>query len=123
MRSLNRLTARTVQTLSAEGRYADGGNLYLSIRNGGKSWTFLYRERVTGRAREMGLGPVCTVSLQDARQQAHEARRLLLAGKDPLSEKKANRAEIMKARTFGDFADEFLKGALPNFKNPKHRYQ
>jgi integrase len=123
MRSSNRLTARAVQALKADGRYADGGNLYLSIGNGGKGWTFLYRERATGRLREMGLGPLSAVTLQDARQRAAAARRMLHDGVDPLADKRAKRAVLAKARTFGDYCDEFLDSALPAYSNEKHKYQ
>jgi integrase len=123
MRAMNRLTARTVQTLKAEGRHADGGGLYLTIGNGGKSWIFLYRDRVTGRLREMGLGAVTAIPLQEARQSAAAARKLLHGGIDPLADKRSKRAVAMKARTFGDFTEEFLKSALAGFKNEKHRAQ
>src|SRR5688572_15491810 len=115
MRAMNRLTARTVQTLKASGRHADGGGLYLTIGNGGKSWIFLYRDRVSGRLREMGLGPLSVVGLQDARQSAAAARKLLHEGVDPLADKRSKRAVRAQARTFGDFTDEFLKSALTGF--------
>ena len=120
---LNRLTARTVQALKAKGRYADGGNLYLSIGNGGRSWVFLYRDRVTGRLREMGLGPSSVVSLQDARQRSATARKLLHDGLDPIADKRARQATASKAKTFGEFSDDFVESILPTFKNPKHKYQ
>ena len=124
MRSLNQLTARTVQALSAPGRYADGGNLFLSyVKNGGKSWTFLYRDRNNGRVREMGLGSLGAVSLADARQRAAAARFMLATDVDPLADKKARKVARQKARTFGDFCDEFLGSALAGFNNDKHRYQ
>ena len=123
MRTSNRLSARTVQALKEDGRYADGGNLYLSIGNGGKSWSFLYRDRVTGRLREMGLGPLSLISLQDARQRAAGARKLLHDGIDPIADKRAKRNAMKAARTFGDYCDEFLDSKLAAYRNEKHKYQ
>ena len=123
MRALNRLTAKTVENITADGRYCDGGNLYLRINNGGKSWVFMYRDRVTGRLREMGMGPTFVVSLADARRKAAEARKLLWDAKDPLAEKRAQKAAAQRAKTFGEFADEFVEKVLPSFRNDKHQYQ
>ena len=44
-------------------------------------------------------------------------------GIDPLVDKRAKRAALKKARTFGDYCDEFLESALAGFSNEKHRYQ
>lgn len=123
MSTINRLTARAVRTLKADGRHADGGNLYLAIGNGGRSWVFLYRDRLTGRLREMGLGPASAVSLQAARQKAAIARKLLHDGTDPIAEKRAKRAATLKTRTFGDFSDSFVESIKHEFKNAKHRWQ
>jgi hypothetical protein len=52
---INRLNARKVSALKTSGRYADGGNLYLSVsESGAKSWAFLFRWR--GTQREIGIG-------------------------------------------------------------------
>ena len=62
-RSINKLSARTVETLKAPGRYSDGGNLYLSISaNGGRRWVFMYR--FAGKQREMGLGSASRAALR-----------------------------------------------------------
>ena len=75
VRKINKLSARTVETLKAPGRYSDGGNLYLSISdNGGRRWVFMYR--FAGKQREMGLGSASRAgtSLARARELAAEAR-------------------------------------------------
>lgn len=123
MRALYRLTARKVQTLTKPGRYADGNCLYLQIGNGGKSWILRYRQRSTGRVREMGLGPVRIIPLQEARQRTAAAQALIANDIDPLTDRKSKRAVASKARTFGDYCDEFLESALAGFKNAKHKYQ
>jgi hypothetical protein len=41
-RTINRLSARQVETLRKHGRHSDGGNLYLKITPDGRRWVFLY---------------------------------------------------------------------------------
>jgi hypothetical protein len=53
-RTINRLSARQVETLKKLGRHADGGNLYLKVTPDGRRWVFLYS--LNGKQREMGLG-------------------------------------------------------------------
>jgi hypothetical protein len=66
-KEVERLTPFRVKALTAPGRYADGGRLYLTIgKNGSKSWSFIYRFH--GRTREAGLGAVSDVTLKRARQ-------------------------------------------------------
>jgi hypothetical protein len=45
MRAWNKLSASFVRSVRREGRYSDGGNLYLQVANGGKSWVFQYQSR------------------------------------------------------------------------------
>jgi hypothetical protein len=124
-RALHRMSARAAITVTAPGRHADGGNLYLSITaQGGRRWTFLYRERGTSRLREMGLGPAAGprkagLSLADARRKAEEARRLLYNGTDPIVAKRAK----APTKTFGEFADELVESLKPSFKSEIHAKQ
>jgi hypothetical protein len=84
---LNRLPALKVQSIKKQGRYGDGGGLWLQVsRSGSKAWLFRYMKH--GEARQLGLGPLHTVSLALARQKAEAARRLLLDGVDPIDEKR-----------------------------------
>jgi hypothetical protein len=102
-RSINKLSARAVETLKALGRYSDGGNLYLSISdNGGRRWVFMYR--FAGKQREMGLGSASRAgtSLARARDLAAEARIALAAGLDPLEVRNAARQAERILPTFGD---------------------
>jgi hypothetical protein len=46
----------------------------------------------TGRLREMGLGPLHTVTLAEARQKAMQCRKMRLDGLDPIDERRASRA-------------------------------
>ena len=90
-RSIHRLSARTVASLTDTGYHADGGGLYLQISpTGTKSWIF--RFTIDGRAREMGLGSLLSVSLATARTKAQECRALLQDGVDPIEARQAHRA-------------------------------
>ena len=85
---MNRLTAafvRTVKPTDRLRRYGDGNGLYLLVkpgpRGGGKSW--VQRIAVHGVRRDLGLGSADLVTLAEARQAAHDNRRLARAGGDP----------------------------------------
>lgn len=120
-RQLHLLTARTVAGLKDPGRYADGGNLYLRVSpTGAKRWTFLYTIGAR-KNRELGLGSASTVTLAEAREKATAARKLLVNGIDPKTEKREEEAarEIASVR-FGDFADAYIKDHEAGWSNPKH---
>lgn len=120
------LTARRVATLELPGRYGDGHGLYLQIMpRGAKSWLFRY-ERM-GRERWMGLGPIHTVSLQEARERARKVRQQLFDGLDPLESRRAERAkaalEASKAVTFEAATISYFDAHQAKWKNAKHRAQ
>jgi integrase len=122
VRQSNRLTARTVATLKAPGRHADGGNLYLSIsKAGGRRWTFFYQ--INSRQREAGLGSVSAVTLAEARARAAEYRSMLARGIDPLQEKQASKEAAAARRTFGQCADELIKSKRTEWRNAVHAGQ
>lgn len=115
-RTLNRLSARFVATVSLAGRYADGGNLYLSVSaNGGRRWVFMFRH--AGRVREMGLGSARDVSLARARERAAEARGHLVEGLDPLEVRSTPAPDVV---TFGMAADQHIDLMEPSWRNEKH---
>ncbi|VVE90824.1 Arm DNA-binding domain-containing protein [Pandoraea bronchicola] len=71
MRTINRLSTQGVARNGKPGLYADGGGLYLQITKAGvKSWLFRYMR--DGKARGMGLGPLHTIGLAEARTRALE---------------------------------------------------
>lgn len=126
MRMLNRLTAVQVTRTKKPGFYSDGGGLYLQItRTLAKSWLFRYMRR--GVSRGMGLGPVHTVSLADARIKALEVRKMLIEGVDPLEAKKekrqAERRERLKSLPFRDCANQYIEAHRKSWKNEKHAAQ
>jgi len=107
---VGRLTALKVVRAKRPGMYADGGGLYLQITKGGASW--VYRFMLNGRAREMGLGPVHTITLAEARERATQARKLRLDGIDPIerrrSERAAQRVAEATAMSFRQCGDAFI---------------
>jgi integrase len=122
----NKLTAAAVRVATEPGLYGDGHGLYLQISTfDTKSWVFRYM--IEGRARKMGLGPLHTVSLAEARKRAADARLKVLDGLDPVDERTAQRAakrlEAAKAMTFKQCADAYIKANSSGWKNEKHAAQ
>ncbi|WP_338689304.1 MULTISPECIES: tyrosine-type recombinase/integrase [Bradyrhizobium] len=113
----NRLSARSVATITKIGRHADGGNLYLSISpNGGRRWTFLFRWR--GKTKEIGLGSARDVMLARARELATAARAELAEGRQPTGIRRPTVGE-----TFGEVANRLVETMAPGWKNEKHAAQ
>ena len=126
MRKVNQLTAVAVSRKKKPGRYGDGHGLWLQVsRSGTKSWLFRYMRH--GKARQMGLGPVHTISLAEAREKATECRKVLLAGDDPIEARRARRmaAGVDAARgiTFKECAEKYVAAHEAGWRNEKHRAQ
>lgn len=140
---LNKLSAAKVAKCGSPGLLPDGGGLYLqvtvratpAIQGPGatpaaivnKSWTFRYRDRATGKLRELGLGSCANVSLKVARDKAAEMRALLQDGKDPKAERDAQRAEALAAAagsiTFDQACAALIATRKAEWKNAKHADQ
>jgi hypothetical protein len=125
-RIVARLTALEVSRTNTKGNYADGGGLYLQVTaNGAKSW--IYKFMIGGRAREMGLGPLHTVSLALARGKAEEYRRLRMTGIDPIEARKQSiartRLESARGITFSQCAKAYLEAHGPAWRNAKYAKQ
>ena len=132
------------------GLHNDGAGLYLQLKEGAdgtlhKSW--LFRFKLAGRSRVMGLGPLHTVGLAEAREKAREARLVILAGGDPIEAKggarssgtarktptkapsSAARSSLTKATaassttTFERAAIEHMARNEPGWRNAAHRAQ
>jgi integrase len=125
-RILNRLTAMKVAKAKRPGLLSDGGGLYLRIAPGG-SKQFIFRYAMNGRLRDMGLGPTHTLSLEQARERARDARLLRLDGLDPIEAKRARMAALQaadaKAMTFRQCAEGFIKDNEKEWKNAAHHKQ
>ena len=125
-RTLNRLSALKVARAKQPGMYADGGGLYLRVAEGGsKQWVFRYAAGT--RDRDMGLGPVHTLTLPEAREKAREARLFRLEGIDPIEAKRARiaalRAADARAMTFKQCAEGFIKDNEASWTSARHRQE
>lgn len=125
-RGIHFLSAVGVTKLNAPGYHADGGGLYLQVSpKGTKSWIF--RFKLHGRPREMGLGSLNALGLADARLKAAECRRQLLDGVDPIEARKAARTQdkldAAKAMTFTECATAYISAHKLGWKNAKHASQ
>lgn len=117
---------RDTQCRSAPpGRYGDGDGLWLYVRPPDRrSWVFIYIRQ--GVRREIGLGAYGNqsgkISLAEARARADEARDIIKNGGDPAKEM-VHRRKAVKARTFGECADDLLETKQTAFRNDKHLAQ
>ena len=117
-REIDRLNAMSIQSLTTQGRHADGGGLYLVVdHTGAKRWSFLFRWQ--GKHKEMGLGGLKSVSLARARKLAGEARAKVAEGVNPIDERKRDKPVPL----FGVVADDLIASMTPEWKNAKHRAQ
>jgi hypothetical protein len=116
----------------------DGGGLLLQTTLGkdgrkNQSWLFRYSlpESVVSkngnkrrRTRDMGLGPLVTISLHEARETARQLRQLRLQGVDPIEDRKARRAaaaiEAGKAKTFDECRNDYFREHRNKWRNPVH---
>jgi hypothetical protein len=84
---------------------------------------FRYADRLTGKDRQLGIGPLDTVGLAGGRTVAKRCREQLLAGIDPIEQRNAERSSQAlaeaRATTFGDYADRFIEARKPEWKNAK----
>jgi integrase len=125
-RRTKRLTAKLAERSNKPGRFNDGNGLYLQIINAqNKSWLLRYERG--GRERWMGLGPLHTYTLAEARERARQARQLLHDGMDPITaretERAAKAAAQRRALTFEQATREFFKEHEDGWRNGKHRSQ
>jgi integrase len=126
-RATNKLTDAAVKRKKWEpGCYADGLGLYLQVAEGGsKSWLFRFMRN--GHARKMGLGPVHTVSLVEAREEALKCRKMLREGIDPIEARKSQRIAVQlgaaRSITFRQCAEQYIADHEQSWKNQKHRDQ
>jgi integrase len=110
---LAKLSDRAVKafaTAAAPGKkLADGGGLYLfTPSSGSPNWRIKYR--IGGKEKVYSIGPYPLVSLAAARVELAEVKALLLENKDPVTERRINRATTAAGsdNTFKAVAQEWL---------------
>lgn len=78
-----KLTALKVKS-AKPGRHGDGGGLYLLVSaTGARSW--MIRVQSNGKRRDIGLGSLTDLTLEEARDKARELRKVARAGGDPIA--------------------------------------
>ncbi len=124
------LTPGKVSKVTKPGRYADGGGLYLWVKDDGrKTWTFRWRDKITGKLREAGLGSLTNqrVTLKMARDRADDYRDMVWRGLDPIEEKRKRieeaRAALANRLTFSDCMTRYIDAHKASWRNEKHTAQ
>jgi hypothetical protein len=125
-RTIGKLTALKVDKTNRPGMYGDGGGLYLRVTDDGtKNWVF--RFMLNGRARWMGMGPLHTIALAEARKRAGAHRLQRHDGIDPIDARRAERAQARldaaKTVTFNECADAYINSHRAGWRNAKHAAQ
>ena len=125
-RTIGKLTALKVEKAKQPGMYADGGGLYLRVTDDGtKNW--VYRYMLNGRPRWMGMGPLHTIGLAEARNRAAECRRQRHDGVDPIEARRAGRQQVLleaaKVVTFRECAAKYIAAHRAGWRNAKHAAQ
>ncbi|MBK8065562.1 MAG: DUF4102 domain-containing protein [Betaproteobacteria bacterium] len=90
-------------------KLADGGGLYLLVPPAGNpSWRIKYR--ISGKEKTFSVGTYPGISLAAARVARSEVKALLIENKDPVTERRVNRAESAAGadNTFQGVAQEWL---------------
>jgi integrase len=127
---INKLTVAQIEKNLDPGRYGDGGGLWLQVsRWRTKSWIFQFTSPVSGKVRQLGLGPYGDrdVSLKSARIFAAQARALTREGIDPIDKRHREAGEKKLAQgsliTFKEAAERYVAAHSPSWRNAKHRAQ
>ena len=109
------LTALKVKN-ARPGRHADGGGLYLLVKDSGaRSWVL--RMQLKGVRRDFGLGSLRDVSLSDARTAASAMRREIKHGVDPVAVRRAARVTVP---SFEIAARACYDALCQGWKNSRH---
>lgn len=122
---MGKLTSKAVQKLAKEGKKGmtgDGLGLYLQITAGG-SVSWIYRFKLQGKQRYMGLGSFPETSLAEARERASDNRKLVKSGIDPMEVaiEKGHADEVTPS--FTSCAARYIMSHRRSWRNAKHARQ
>jgi integrase len=93
-------------------KVADRDGLYVAVsKSGGIS--FRYNYTFNGRQETVTFGQygIGGITLAEAREMLHEAKRIIASGKSPAKEKARAKSHDKESKTFGDWAEKWLSGA------------
>lgn len=128
-RAINILNVKQINSLG-KGRHADGGGLYLLVKNAGtRSWVFRYTR--DGKTTDIGLGSASgalAVSLKQAREKAAKCRDDIANGKPPQARRRSlnqitSTSDMQAVPTFRECAEEYVPIHCRNLRNKKHEAQ
>ncbi len=127
MAKINLLTTRQINALPA-GFHADGGNLYLRVRDtGSRSWVFRYKrrekrdEKIIDKVVEIGLGAVDSRTLSQAREIAGGMRSAIINDRDPITLVRVKRDDTVM--TFKNCALALIDTKRSGWRNARHAQQ
>ena len=112
-KTTSNLTALAVERAKSSGKQVkmfDGGGLHLVVTPaGGKLWRLAYR--FGGKEKTLSIGAYPVITLAEARDRAHDAKRQLSNGVDPSAFKQAEKvadAPAVPLPTFKEVAQEVI---------------
>jgi integrase len=118
------LTQTAISKANKRRKYADGRGLFLSVSaNKRKTWVFCYRfpdpaAKRGYREREMGLGSIEHMDLEEARREVMRLRGQVQEGIDPLEERRSGSPVAMRrqpGRTFREVAERLIEKKRPGW--------
>ncbi|MBR1149352.1 site-specific integrase [Bradyrhizobium sp. JYMT SZCCT0428] len=125
-RVAHRLSALRVKSDLPPGLYGDGHGLYLQV-SAQKTKAWVYRYMIAGRARKMGLGPIHSVSLSEARKRASDMHRQIWEGVDPIEARHKKKIEqavaLSEGITFRECAKKYIDAHASSWKSARHKQQ
>lgn len=119
-----RLTTRRCDTAKGKAkpyRLTDGGGLSLRVMpSGARYWQYRYRHG--GRETILQLGSYPAIGLERARAEHARHRDVLRHGRDPVTARRVEKAQVRKAagETFSAVADEWLDYYRPEWSGVHH---
>ena len=112
-------TSAELDAITKDGTYPAGDGVYLQVRRGGTSRTWVLRFRQGGRTHWMGLGPRALFNLTEAKRRARPHRQLAHDKIDPIA---ARRNAVAKEGmvTFEVAVQRFVAAHSAGWTNEKH---
>lgn len=120
------LTQSAIKNANKRRKYADGRGLFLSVSaNRRKTWVFCYRfpdvaAKRGYREREMGLGSIDDMDLEEARGEVMRLRAQVQEGIDPLEVRRSSSPFAVRrqpGRTFREVAGRLIEKKRPGWTN------
>ena len=109
-RKHNALNPRQPETLG-DGFHADGDNLYLRVKDGGDSRSWVFRFVRGGKVTSMGLGKAGKggVSLAKAREEAEKLNETIDSGVNPLAARRERQQAEAARKTLSEAAAAYIE--------------